>query len=69
MICNILEKCILDELNGISVKCPNLRVSCVEVSDSRFVVKCEEKGKRYSFQNENKKHTILYKVDGGIIKC
>ncbi len=69
MICRKLEECINGELQRNSLrKCDNKnRMNCIESSDRRSAVKCEENKKRYVFENTKKNHVILYKMDGGII--
>ncbi len=69
MICSKLEECINGELqSNFLEKCDNRnRANCIESSDRRSVVKCEENKKRYVLENKKKKHVILYKMDGGII--
>ena len=47
--------------------CANNNVECIEVSDNRPYVKCEEKGKKYILENTEKNHVISYKIDGGVI--
>ena len=69
MICRKLENCIYEELRSNSLeKCDNKnRMNCIESSDTRSAVKCEENKKRYVLENTKKNHVILYKMDGGII--
>ena len=69
MICRKLERCISRELKNVSLEeCDNKnRNNCIESSDRRSSVKCEENKKKYVLQNTKKKHVILYKMDGGII--
>ena len=69
MICRKLEQCINRELISNSLeKCDNQnRMNCIESSDRRSAVKCEENKKRYVLENTKKNHVILYKMDGGII--
>lgn len=69
MICKKLEECINGELQSASLeKCDNKnRMNCIESSDRRSAVKCEENKKRYVLENTKKNHVILYKMDGGII--
>lgn len=69
MICRKLEECINGELQSNSLeKCDNKnKMNCIESSDRRSAVKCEENKKRYVFENTMKNHVILYKMDGGII--
>lgn len=65
MICIKLETCMKNELaGGKSFSCD---IGCIESSDKRSEVKCEEKRKKYILQNTAKNHVISYKMDGGII--
>ena len=70
MICRQLEECIKGELQSNSLeKCGNKnRGNCIESSDRRSTVKCEENKKKYVLENTKKNHVILYKMDGGIIE-
>lgn len=63
MICKKLEECINGELQSASLeKCDNKnRMNCIESSDRRSAVKCEENKKRYVL--ENTKKTILKGVN------
>ena len=63
MICKKLEECINGELQSNSLeKCDNKnRMNCIESSDRRSAVKCEENKKRYVL--ENTKKTILKGVN------
>lgn len=68
MICRKLEECIHGELKSNSLeKCVNNKINCIESSDRRSAVKCEENKKRYVLENTKKNHVILYKMDGGIM--
>lgn len=68
MICEDLEKCIARTIKGEEPeKCNNRKDECIESSDERSSVKCEEKKKRYILNNTRKKHVVSYKMDGGII--
>lgn len=68
MICGNLEKCIARTIKGEEPeKCDNRKDECIESSDERSSVKCEEKKKRYILNNTQKKHIVSYKMDGGII--
>ncbi len=62
MICRKLEECINGELQSNSLeKCGNKnRMNCIESSDRRSAVKCEENKKKYVFENTKKNHVILY---------
>lgn len=69
MICNQLAKCIEIQMNQVKVKqCPNNQEDCIEASDCRSNVKCEERKKKYILENTSKNHIIQYRMDGGIIK-
>lgn len=52
---------------GFMSGCPNDREHCLESSDNRSRVKCEEKGKKYILENTMKNQVLSYKMDGGII--
>ncbi len=68
MICGKLELCVNGELSGKTfLKCDNGRTKCIESSDKRSAVRCEEKRKKYVLENTLKSHVILYRMDGGII--
>ena len=69
MICSNLKMCILSELDNTDLpQCDNKDQStCIVSSDKRSLVKCEENGKKYIFENTAKNHVICYKMDGGII--
>lgn len=67
MICNNLGKCVDKELNTKSaLNCDNHKI-CIQSSDNRSNIKCEEKQKKYIFENTQRNHIISYKMDGGII--
>ena len=70
MICKKLEECINGELQSNSLeRCDNKnRMNCIESSDRRSAVKCEENKRKYILENTKKNYVILYKMDGGIIK-
>lgn len=69
MICNQLKDCIdVQRMQKKTVKCPQSQVECIEASDCRSNVKCEERKKKYILENTEKNHVILYRMDGGIIK-
>ena len=63
MICKKLEECINGELQSNSLeRCDNKnKMNCIESSDRRSAVKCEENKKRYVL--ENTKKTILKGVN------
>lgn len=69
MICNNLQKCINEQLSGVQQgKCDNKNKStCIESSDNRSAVKCEEHSKKYVYENSKRNHVISYNMDGGII--
>ena len=68
MICNKVEICIEEQLvNQKTTACVNKNIECIEVSDNRSRIKCEERKKKYILENTRKDHVILYKMDGGII--
>lgn len=57
MICGNLEKCIARTIKGEEPEnCSNRKDECIESSDERSSVKCEEKKKRYILNNTRKKH-------------
>lgn len=68
MICENIEECLDKQIEGQSIKvCVNNKAECIEVSDCRSKVKCEERKKKYILENTQKNHVILYKIDGGVI--
>ena len=69
MICNNLKKCIEGQLTSFPVKnCNNRNMNkCIESSDNRSAVKCEENRKKYVLENTKRNHVISYKMDGGIV--
>lgn len=69
MICNNLESCIAAKINLSKLsKCDNRNeAACVQSSDKRSAVKCEEHGKKYVYENTKKNHVISYRVDGGVV--
>lgn len=68
MICNQLASCAKGQFEGNEIeRCPNYKVKCIESSDERSKIKCEERNKKYVLDNTLKNHVILYKMDGGII--
>ena len=69
MICTKVEACVKMEMAGRKIEvCDNKTAQCVQSSDRRTLVKCEERQKKYTFENTLKNHIISYKMDGGIIK-
>ncbi len=69
MICDKLHVCAESQFAGRKViNCGNHNVEkCIESSDKRSKVKCEERRKKYILENTKKNHVISYKMDGGII--
>ena len=68
MICNKVENCKEEQLvNQKTTACVNKSIECIEVSDNRSRIKCEERKKKYILENTRRNHVILYKMDGGII--
>ncbi len=69
MICNNLKECINEQLSGVHLgECDNKnKNTCIESSNSRSAVKCEEHSKKYVYENSKRNHVILYNMDGGII--
>lgn len=69
MICNNLQRCIDSQLGmALLEKCDNRNKDiCIESSDVRSAVKCEEHGKKYIYENTKKNHVVSYKMDGGVI--
>lgn len=69
MICNQLANCIETQKMQTELNyCPNNRANCIEASDCRSNVKCEERKKKYILENTLKNHIVQYRMDGGIIK-
>lgn len=68
MICRKLASCAEKSVKGqIPDKCDNDRGTCVVSCDDRLYVKCEEKKKKYTLVNTQKKTIVSYKMDGGIV--
>lgn len=69
MICKKLAKCIEGEFNRDSLDtCDNLnRSACIQSSDTRPKVQCEEKKKSYRLNNTKGNHVVNCKMDGGVI--
>lgn len=69
MICNQLSTCIAQEHAGnINHLCVNRnRNDCIESADRRSKVKCEEKNKKYIFDNTLNNFVVSYKIDGGVV--
>ena len=68
MKCVRVKDCAEALLAGKEISaCCNDRNQCVESSDRRPEVKCEENRKKYILLNTEKNHVISYKMDGGII--
>ena len=69
MICEKLEACVERTTKGhLPEKCDNKRETCIEFSDTRLHVKCEEKKKKYILENTRRKQIVCYRMDGGIIR-
>lgn len=68
MICDKLQECVEDQFSKKSaVICRNSQRNCIKSSDSRVLVKCEERRKKYTLENTEKEHIIVYQMDGGVI--
>lgn len=69
MICTKLQACMEGEIKKSPLsQCDNLnRKRCIESSDCRKAIKCEEHKRKYIFENLDRKHVISYHMDGGII--
>lgn len=69
MICDKLRTCMNEQFAGrkISTCINNNCEICVESSDRRSKVKCEERNKKYVLENTERNHIISYKMDGGIV--
>lgn len=68
MICNKIQECINGEMKSQPLeKCCNQKKNCIESSDNRSSVKCEERNKKYILDNTKKNLVISYKMDGGVI--
>lgn len=68
MICDKLQECMEEQFSKNSTNdCRNSRSSCIKSSDSRALVKCEERRKKYILENTKKEHIIVYQMDGGVI--
>ena len=68
MICGKLEACVKRTIKGQSPdECDNREENCIEFSDTRMHVKCEEKKKKYVLENTMGKHIVCYRMDGGIV--
>lgn len=68
MICEYLSSCLDECLSGKQpAKCSNDLKQCIQSSDARPEVKCEQKKKKYILENTQKNHVISYQMDGGII--
>lgn len=56
MICDKLKECVEKQFVNESIKnCSNKRAVCIETSDSRTKVKCEERKKKIYFRKYNEK--------------
>lgn len=67
MICNNLSKCIDERLDNKVYACIQSN-KCVEVDDTRSIIKCEEKGKKYLLGNPDRDKVLLYRIDGEVVK-
>ncbi len=68
MICDKLLDCSKEQFAKKKVSgCINNPSICIEASDRRSKLKCEERRKKYVLENTKKNHVISYKMDGGII--
>lgn len=69
MICSRLPLCAKAQFEekGISECMNNNSARCIESSDRRSKVKCEERKKKYILENTKRNLVISYKMDGGII--
>lgn len=69
MICDKLQECAEKQFENKTMPgcVNNNRARCIESSDNRSRVKCEEKKKKYILQNTSGCQIISYKMDGGII--
>lgn len=68
MICDKLRDCVNGELRCQPLtNCCNDKRKCIESSDNRSLIKCEERSKKYILENTMKNHVISYKMDGGVI--
>lgn len=68
MICSRLQECVVRELNvAPEGQCDNDKSICVESSDKRRFVRCQEHNKRYVLENTKQNHIVAYRMDGGIV--
>lgn len=68
MICKKLVSCVEKTVKGqISDQCDNVQEMCVISSDDRLYVRCEEKKKKYTLVNTQKRRVVSYRMDGGIV--
>ena len=68
MICGKLERCVKRTIKGqLPDECDNQKENCIEFSDTRLYVKCEEKKKKYILENTMGNHVVSYRMDGGIV--
>lgn len=68
MICGRVELCMQEVLSRAAVsKCDNNNDKCIESSDRRSEVKCEENRKKYVLENTLGNQVISYRMDGGMI--
>lgn len=69
MICNQLKECLNAQITQQNPSnCSQIQAECIESSDCRSYVKCEERNKKYILENTGKNNVIVYRMDGGIIK-
>ena len=65
MICNKVEKCIEEQLvNQKTTACVNKNIECIEVSDNRSRIKCEERKKKYILENKMCIRDSIYTGNG-----
>ena len=67
-ICDKLSICIASEFEGKRIDICGDRGGCIESSDTRRNIKCEENGKKYILENTLQNHVISYRMDGGVVK-
>lgn len=69
MICDMLPFCYKTAIDSKEcLDCPNSIDKCITICGNISNVKCEENGKVYILNNTLGRHTIKYKIDGGVIK-
>lgn len=68
MICQNLEACVKQTIVGeLSYTCDNGKANCINSSDTRLYIKCEERKKKYTLVNSERKKVTSYHMDGGIV--